>query len=131
MSLFNSHSYTDPQNHQFLIEFLKKTGQFYAVAYTPFDFLVDLLAIEVPQLFAHEQSDSDHYSEFSTFLQDYVSGGHIEEKLPLILVSYCTLIHICFMYTSVSSSLKGKYNKSYGACKVYSVKLNQCSLSTW
>ena len=100
MSLFNSHSYTNPQDHQFLIEFLKKTGQFYAVAHTPFNFLVDLLAIEVPQLFAQQQqSDSDHYSEFSTFLQGYVSGGHIEEKVPLIMVSYCTLILICFMYS--------------------------------
>ena len=80
--------------NQFLIDFLKKTGQFYAVAYTRFDFLVDLLAIEVPQLFAQEQSGSDSYSEFSTFLQDCVSGGHIEEELPLILVSCCTLIHI-------------------------------------
>ena len=87
MSLFNSHSYTNPQDHQFLIEFLKRTGRFYAEAHTPFNFLVDLLAIEVPQLFAHQQSDCDHYSEFSKFLQGYVSCGHIEKKVPLIMVS--------------------------------------------
>ena len=96
---FISHSYTNPQDHQFLVEFLKRTAQFYAVSYTHFDFLVDLLAIEVPQLFTHKQSGPDHYSEFYTFLQDYVPGCHIEEKLPLILVSYYTLIHICFTYS--------------------------------
>lgn len=66
------------------------------MSYTRFEFLVDLLAIEVPQLFPHEQSGSDLYSEFSTFLQDYVSGWHIEERVPLILVSYYTLICVCF-----------------------------------
>lgn len=66
------------------------------MSYTHFEFLVDLLAIEVPQLFPHEQSGSDLYSEFSTFLQDYVSGWHIEERVPLILVSYYTLIRVCF-----------------------------------
>ena len=70
------------------------------MAHTPFNFLVDLLAIEVPQLFAQQQqSDSDHYSEFSTHLEEYVSGGHIEEKVPLILVSYYTVIYICFMHS--------------------------------
>ena len=66
------------------------------MSYTHFEFLVDLLAIEVPQLFPHEQSGSDLYSEFSTFLQDYVSGWHIEDRVPLILVSYYTLIRVCF-----------------------------------
>lgn len=66
------------------------------MSYTHFEFLVDLLAIEVPQLFPHEQSGSDLYSEFSIFLQDYVSGWHIEERVPLILVSYYTLIRVCF-----------------------------------
>ena len=66
------------------------------MSYTHFEFLVDLLAIKVPQLFPHEQSGSDLYSEFSTFLQDYVSGWHIEERVPLILVSYYTLIRVCF-----------------------------------
>ena len=113
MSLFISHSYANPQDHQFLVEFLKRTGQFYAESYTHFEFLVDLLAIEVPQLFAHEQSGSDLYSEFSTFLQDYVSGWHIGERVPLILVSYYTLIRICFTYSLVCAiALKFQHLKN-------------------
>jgi len=79
---------TDPQNHQFLFEFLKRTGEHYEMKHSRFEFLVDLLVLKVPEPCTQEHSKTDIPSEFYAFLQHYICDEHLVDKMSEFLVSF-------------------------------------------
>ncbi|KAL5466919.1 hypothetical protein EMCRGX_G031082 [Ephydatia muelleri] len=66
-------------NHRFLLEFIKRVGTHYATDRRPLDFILDLLDINVPKLFALPEKTDNGYDgavevqgNLSTFVQDYI-----------------------------------------------------------
>eukprot|EP00731_Ephydatia_muelleri_P026808 Em0018g908a len=66
-------------NHRFLLEFIKRVGTHYATDRRPLDFILDLLDIKVPKLFALPEKTDNGYAvavevqgNLSTIVQDYI-----------------------------------------------------------
>eukprot|EP00731_Ephydatia_muelleri_P026782 Em0018g882a len=71
--------YSGAHNHHFLLEFIKRVGAHYATDRRPLEFILDLLDINVPKLFALPEKTDKGYvvavevqGNLSTFVQEYI-----------------------------------------------------------
>ena len=75
-------------NHHFLLEFIKQVGAQYVTDQRPRDFILDLLKINVPMLFALPEKTDNGYdvavevqSNLSTFVQEYIYDNGLKKGL--------------------------------------------------
>ena len=75
-------------NHHFLLKFIKSIGTQYVTDKRPHDFILDLLKIDVPKLFALPEKTDNGYdvavevqSNLSTFVQDYIYSNDLKKGL--------------------------------------------------
>ena len=109
--------FTDAEHHTFLLEFLKSVAQCYLAQGRANHFILDVLQLDVPNLFGTEsegststlQSDILSTSvpdQFTHFLSDYVKRNALQEALlssvETIWVCVCVCVCVC-----VSSSTCG------------------------
>ena len=84
--------FTDAQHHKFLLEFIKSVAMCYKNQDRAKDFILDLLHLDVPDLFVTDnegststlQSDilsSSVPDEFSNFLADYIQRNNLQETI--------------------------------------------------
>jgi len=87
--------FKDPQHHQFLLEFLKSVSKGYVQQERARDFVLDLLALDVSDLFQMEEEAADESTvsvhsdifaccvsdEFTAFLTDFVQRNQLQEAL--------------------------------------------------
>lgn len=89
---FLPHSFKDAQHHKFLLEFLKSVAGCYLEQGRPKEFIMDLLELNVPDLFMMEsegststiQSDilsSSVPDEFTQFLTEYIQRNQLHEAI--------------------------------------------------
>ena len=88
--MFYSLIYSHPgaSGHEFLLEFLRAVGHCYEKSY-PDLFVLDMLKLNVPLLFAHSRShlavqsaaDKDVHIKFITNLCEYILKNNMQEKL--------------------------------------------------
>ncbi|KAL5475173.1 hypothetical protein EMCRGX_G027240 [Ephydatia muelleri] len=75
-------------NHHFLLDFIKQVGAQYVTDKRPRDFILDLLKINVPMLFALPEKTDNGYdvavevqSNLSTFVQEYIYDNGLKKGL--------------------------------------------------
>ena len=91
--VFCSFSFKDAQHHNFLLEFLMTVGKSYVEQRRTKDFILDLLTLNVPDLFKMEYDEgststihsdilsSNVSDEFMHFLTEYIQKNHLQEDL--------------------------------------------------
>ena len=90
----SSHSFQNSKHHKFLLDFLKSISTCYLEQERAREFILDLLALDVPNLFHMEESDTGSTSsvqsdilatsmaeEFSAFLVEFIQKNQLQEAL--------------------------------------------------
>ena len=82
------HRMPGAHNHRFVLNFMKTVGNHYVKDGCPHDFILDLLGINVPQLFGLPKDTDKGYpvavevqSEFSAFIQSYIHRNALNHFL--------------------------------------------------
>ena len=84
--------FKDAQHHNFLLEFLKSVAKCYLEQGRAKDFIIDLLSLDVPDLFKMETEGSTSTihsdilsnsvpDEFMQFLTVYIQRNHLQEAI--------------------------------------------------
>ncbi len=101
-----SSSFKDARHHQFLLDFLKSAGRCYLEQGRAKDFIMDLMELNVPDLFTMDtegststiQSDimsSSVPEDFTQFLADYIQRHHLHEALLKDVEKIWVCTYIC------------------------------------
>ena len=109
-------SHKDASNHGCILTFLKSVSDWYLWKYKPDHFFLDLLSLEVPNLFYKNDRDLETSesvrSQFYDFLDKYYRGLQkqcsISDNMPQILVSskyWYTCVHSLSVNCCVVSSI--------------------------
>ena len=101
------------RNHYFLSDFLKNVSNSYLAEARQAIFIVDLLQLKVPKLFAMEEQGNDEIAEkedlevarrFSCFLRAYINRHALKQsvlaQMSTLLVCRCTCMYM-YMYMYV------------------------------
>ena len=118
-----SHRHSGAHTHRFLLEFIKTVGYRYVKDGRSHDFIVDLLGINVPQLFGlPEDTDKGHpvaveiQSKFSAFIQSYILLNTLKigllQNMDKILVGISELSWSYGLFHLYSISYRKGYRSS-------------------